>query len=47
MISSASQPTHPNEVGDHDVIERAMQALEVCTDVSSILLIRQLARHPK
>jgi hypothetical protein len=37
---------HPNAVGHHDVIERAVQALEVRTNVSPILLVRQLARHP-
>src|SRR5215217_8239535 len=45
MLSSAGQPTHPYEVGAHDVVERAMQTFEVRTDVSSILLVWQSARH--
>jgi len=46
MLSSTSQPTHPDEVGAHDVIERAMQTLEECTNVPSVLIVWQSARHP-
>jgi len=45
MISSARQPMHPNEIGDHDVIECAMQAFKVSTNVSPILFAWQLPGH--
>src|SRR5690606_7446466 len=45
VISDARQPVHPNKVSDQEVIERAVQALEVRTDVPPVLLVRQLPRH--
>jgi hypothetical protein len=45
MLAGAGDPAHPDEVGAQDVIERAMQTLEVGANVPSILLVGQPARH--